>query len=220
MDIKEMLTHIDHTQLKAFASYDDIKKLCDEALVYNTASVCIPPAYVADVKRDYGDRLKICTVIGFPLGYMTTAVKLFETADAVKNGADEIDMVINVGRLKAGEDDYVAEEIKAVRAACRGLILKVIVETCYLNEDEKKRICRIVSDCGADYIKTSTGFGTAGATADDIRLFKANIDPGVKMKAAGGIRTLSALREFLELGCERVGASATADFAKEAASEN
>ena len=216
MEIKEMLKHIDHTQLKPFATYADIRKLCEEAIEFETASVCIPPAYVADVKRDYGDRLKICTVIGFPLGYMTTAVKLFETADAVKNGADEIDMVINIGRFKAGEDEYVAEEIKAVRAACRGLILKVIVETCYLDEDEKKRICRIVSDCGADYIKTSTGFGTAGATAEDIKLFKENIAPGVKMKAAGGIRKTEDLKCYIELGCDRIGASATADFAKEA----
>ena len=215
MDIKEMLTHIDHTQLKAFATYADIKKLCEEAIRYNTASVCIPPAYVADVKRDYGDKLKICTVIGFPLGYSTNVTKVFETADAVKNGADEIDMVINIGRFKNGEDEYVADEIKAVRAACRGLILKVIVETCYLDEEEKKRICRIVNESGADYIKTSTGFGTAGASVEDIKLFKENIAEGIKMKAAGGIRTTEALKSFIDLGCERVGASATSEFAKE-----
>ena len=214
MDIKEMLTHIDHTQLKAFATYEDIKKLCEEAIKFNTASVCIPPAYVADVKRDYGDKLKICTVIGFPLGYMTTAVKLFETADAVKNGADEIDMVINVGRLKAGEDDYVAEEIKAVRSACRGLILKVIVETCYLNEDEKKRICRIVSENGADYIKTSTGFAAGGATFEDVALLRRYCAPEVKIKAAGGISSLEDAEKFIKLGADRLGTSRIVKLAK------
>ncbi len=214
MEIKEMLKKIDHTQLKAYATYEDIRKLCEEAIRFETASVCIPPAYVADVKRAFGDKLKICTVIGFPLGYMTAAAKVFETEDAVKCGADEIDMVINIGRLKAGEYDYVGNEIKAVRAACAGKILKVIVETCYLSEDEKKRICRIVSESGADFIKTSTGFGTAGATREDVELFKENIAEGVKIKAAGGIRSVDALKEFIELGCERVGASATAEFAK------
>ena len=214
MDLQEMISRIDHTQLKAFATWEDIKELCEEAIRYNTASVCIPPCYVAQVHREYGDRLKVCTVIGFPLGYSTTVTKVFETTDAVKNGADEIDMVINIGRMKNGEKDAVLEEIRAVRAACRGQILKVIVETCYLSEDEKIELCRMVTEAGADYIKTSTGFGTAGATPEDIKLFKENIGEGVKIKAAGGIRTKEALQEFAELGCDRIGASATKNFAE------
>lgn len=215
MELKEMITHIDHTLLKAFADRDSIFELCDEAVMYNTASVCIPPAYIKDVKEKYGDKLKICTVIGFPLGYNTTAVKVFETEDAVKNGADEIDMVINIGMVKNGEFDKVSEEIHAIRNACRNSILKVIVETCYLTEEEKIKLCNIVTVNGADYIKTSTGFGSAGATVEDIDLFKANIGADVKMKAAGGIRTTSALKEFIEHGCDRVGASATKEFVKE-----
>ncbi len=215
MNLQEMISKIDHTQLKAFATWDDIRELCEEAIRYKTASVCIPPCYVAQVHKEYGDRLKVCTVIGFPLGYSTTVTKVFETTDAVKNGADEIDMVINIGRMKNGEKDAVLEEIRAIRAACKGHTLKVIVETCYLSEKEKIELCRMVTESGADYIKTSTGFGTAGATPEDVKLFKENIGEGVKIKAAGGIRTKEALREFVELGCDRVGASATKNFAEE-----
>ncbi len=213
MDIKEMVHHVDHTQLKAFATWKDMAALCEEALRFQTASVCIPPCYVKKVRENYPG-LCICTVIGFPLGYSTTAVKVAETADAVANGADEIDMVINIGEMKAGNKDSVAEEIRAVRRACEGKILKVIIETCYLEKEEKVELCKMVSEAGADFIKTSTGFGSAGATPEDIRLFKEHIAPGVKIKAAGGIRTKEALEEYMALGCERVGASATAEFLK------
>lgn len=214
MDIKEMITHIDHTQLKAFATIDNIFELCDEAIQYNTASVCIPPSYIKPVKEKYGDNLKICTVIGFPLGYSTTNVKVFETKDAINDGADEIDMVINVGDVKNKDYDKVLAEIMAIREACKDKILKVIIEACYLTDDEKIKLCQLVTEAKADYIKTSTGFGTGGATAEDIKLFKANIGSDVKMKAAGGIRTVQALTEFIDLGCDRVGASATKEFVK------
>lgn len=215
MEVKEMITHIDHTLLKAFADEKSIFELCEEAVEYNTASVCIPPSYIKAVKEKYGDKLIICTVIGFPLGYSTTATKVFETKDAVLNGADEIDMVINIGDVKNGNFNNVLDEIKAVREACYGKILKVIVETCYLTDDEKVKLCEIVTLAKADYIKTSTGFGTNGATIEDIDLFKANIGPDVKIKAAGGIRTVEALTEFINHGCDRVGASATKEFVKE-----
>lgn len=215
MELREMINHIDHTLLKAFADKDSIFALCDEAIAYNTASVCIPPSYIKPVKEKYGDKLKICTVIGFPLGYSTTATKVFETKDACAIGADEIDMVINVGDVKNGDFDLVLSEIKAVREACKDKILKVIVETCYLTDDEKIKLCNIVTEAKADYIKTSTGFGTAGATISDIDLFKANIGGEVKMKAAGGIRTVEDLKAYIEHGCDRVGASATKEFVKE-----
>lgn len=214
MELQDMIRKVDHTMLKAYATWEDIEKLCDEAIKYKTASVCVPPAYIAPIKEKYQDAIKICTVIGFPLGYSTTATKVFETEDAVKNGADEIDMVINVGALKNGDYDFVMKEIEAVRAACRNQILKVIIETCYLTDDEKIKMCEIVTAAGGDFIKTSTGFGTAGATKEDILLFKEHIGPKVKMKAAGGIRTKEALEEFAMLGCERIGASATAEFVK------
>lgn len=213
-EVWEAVHKVDHTMLKAYATWEDIRKLCEEAMEYQTASVCVPPSYIARIRETYGDRLKICTVIGFPLGYATTAVKVFETEDAVKNGADEIDMVINIGDVKNGSYDSVEQEIRAVRAACQGKILKVIIETCYLTEEEKIRLCRIVTKAGADYIKTSTGFGTAGAKEEDIILFKENIGKDVKIKAAGGIRTKESLMMFAELGCDRIGASATADFVK------
>lgn len=216
MNINEMINHIDHTLLKAFSDNEGIDALCKEAIEYKTASVCIPPSYVDYVKKNYGQELKICTVIGFPLGYSTTAVKVFETEDAIRNGADEIDMVINVGQVKNKDFDAVKAEIMAVRNACKDKILKVIVETCYLTDEEKIKLCNIVTEAKADYIKTSTGFGTNGATVDDIKLFKANIGSDVKMKAAGGIRTLQALTDFINLGCDRVGASATKEFIKEA----
>lgn len=214
-EIRGAVHKIDHTMLKAFASWEDITKLCGEALEYGTASVCVPPSYIARIREAYGDRLKICTVIGFPLGYATSEVKVFETQDAVKNGADEIDMVINIGDVKNGSYGRVEREISAVREACRGKVLKVIVETCYLTEEEKIRLCRIVTDAGADYIKTSTGFGTAGAKEEDIVLFREHIGRDVKIKAAGGIRTKESLMAFAELGCDRIGASATADFVKD-----
>lgn len=213
-EVWEAVHKIDHTMLKAYATWADIRKLCEEAIEYQTASVCVPPSYIARIRETYGDRLKICTVIGFPLGYATTAVKVFETEDAVKNGADEIDMVINIGDVKNGSYDSVEQEIRAVRVACQEKILKVIIETCYLTEEEKIRLCQVVTKAGADYIKTSTGFGTAGANEEDIILFKNNIGKEVKIKAAGGIRTKESLMAFAELGCARIGASATADFIK------
>lgn len=216
MNINEMINHVDHTLLKAYAKKEDIFALCDEAIELKTASVCIPPSFIAPVKEKYGDKLTICTVIGFPLGYCTKETKVFETQDAVLKGADEIDMVINVGLVKDKEYELVLDEIKAVREACEGKILKVIIETCYLDEEEKIKLCQLVTEAKADYIKTSTGFGTAGATIQDIKLFKANIGPEVKMKAAGGIRTYEAFKSFIDEGCDRVGASATREFIKSA----
>ena len=206
MDNAEILKHIDHTLLKAVSDERGILDICKEAVEHKTASVCIPPSYVKLAKEKYPS-LNVCTVIGFPLGYSTTAVKVFETEDAVKNGADEIDMVINIGDVKNGSFDKVTEEISAVRKAAEGKILKVIIETCYLTEEEKIRLCKCVTDGGADYIKTSTGFGTAGAQKEDIVLFKNNIGKDVKIKAAGGIRTKEAMEEFIELGCDRIGTS-------------
>lgn len=213
-EVRAAVHKIDHTLLKAYAAWEDIRKLCDEAVEYRTASVCVPPSYISRIRETYGSKLKICTVIGFPLGYTTTAVKVFETEDAVKNGADEIDMVINIGEVKNGNDDFVEQEIKAVRSVCQGKILKVIIETCYLTEEEKIRLCRIVTEAGADFIKTSTGFGTAGAKEEDIVLFQKHIGENVKIKAAGGIRTKESLMAFADLGCDRIGASATANFVK------
>lgn len=206
MDNAEILKHIDHTLLKAVSDEKGILDICKEAVEHKTASVCIPPSYVKLAKEKFPS-LNVCTVIGFPLGYSTTAVKVFETEDAVKNGADEIDMVINIGDVKNGSFDKVTEEISAVRKASEGKILKVIIETCYLTEEEKIRLCKCVTDGGADYIKTSTGFGTAGAQKEDIVLFKNNIGKDVKIKAAGGIRTKEAMEEFIELGCDRIGTS-------------
>jgi deoxyribose-phosphate aldolase len=205
---KEAYAHIDHTLLKAFASWEDISRLCDEALRFGAASACVPPCYVKRVSDAYGDRLNICTVIGFPLGYSVTAAKLAEAERAVTDGASEIDMVVNVSDVKNGDYASVLEEIKLVRAATKGRVLKVIVETCYLTEGEKIRLCEIVTEAGADYIKTSTGFGTAGAVPSDVELFKAHIGPDVKIKASGGVRTVEALERFIALGCDRVGASA------------
>lgn len=210
MEIKKILAAVDHTLLQPDATWEQIRRLCDDAMYYHTASVCIPPSFVRQAKEYVGDRMAICTVIGFPCGYNTTAVKVLETEDAVRNGADEIDMVINIGDLKSGQEEKVLEEIKAVRAACSGKVLKVIIETCLLTEEEKITMCRLVTEAGADYIKTSTGFGTAGATMEDVLLMKANIGPDVKIKAAGGIRTKEAMEQFLEAGCDRIGCSSTA----------
>ncbi len=207
MEARDILKRIDHTCLKAFCTWEDIAKLCEEAIKYETASVCIPPCYVARVKEVYGDELKICTVIGFPLGYQTTAVKLAETRDALDNGADEIDMVINITDVKNGDMAKVEREITDLKHECGNNILKVIVETCYLTEDEKKALCQAVTNAGADYIKTSTGFGTGGATKADVLLFKYHIGDAVKIKAAGGINTREDMETLIDAGADRLGSS-------------
>lgn len=207
MDIKKILSMCDHTLLAQGATWDEIKAICDDGMKYGTASVCIPASYVKQAKEYVGDRLTICTVIGFPNGYSTTAVKCFETADAVKNGADEIDMVINIGWLKDKKYGELLDEIKAVKEACSGKLLKVIIETCLLTDEEKIKMCEIVSDSGADFIKTSTGFSTAGATREDVALFAAHIAPHVKIKAAGGISSIKDAEDFIALGASRLGTS-------------
>ncbi|MBO7274220.1 MAG: deoxyribose-phosphate aldolase [Clostridia bacterium] len=207
MNITEILARCDHTLLLQTATWDEIRAICDDGMKYQTASVCIPPCYVKQAKEYVGDRLAICTVIGFPNGDSTTAVKCFETAEALREGADEIDMVIHVGDLKAGNDDKILEEIRAIKAVCGDKILKVIIETCLLNEDEKLRMCRIVTESGADYIKTSTGFSTAGATREDVALMRANVGAHVKVKAAGGIASLQDAEDFINLGADRLGTS-------------
>lgn len=206
MDRKEIYTHIDHTLLKAVSSWDEIKDICDTAIKYHTVSVCIPPSFVKRVHEAYPE-LNICTVIGFPLGYNSTETKVFETKDAISSGANEIDMVINLGYVKDGQFDKVTEEIRKLKEVCGNHILKVIIETCYLTEDEKIALCKCVSDAKADYIKTSTGFGTAGAKLEDIELFKKYIDPSVKIKAAGGIKTKEDIDNFLNAGADRLGSS-------------
>lgn len=207
MKANEVLSYVDHTLLTQTATWEEIKGICDDAIKYGTASACIPPSYVAQAKEYVGDRLAICTVIGFPNGYMTTAVKEFETKDALANGADEIDMVINIGWLKDKKYDLLEKEIRTLKVACGEKILKVIIETCLLTDDEKIKMCEIVTAAGADYIKTSTGFSKAGATFDDIALFAAHIGPDVKMKAAGGISSMADAEKFLELGAKRLGTS-------------
>ena len=204
---REILRHIDHTLLNAAASWEEIQRLCEEAVAYGTASVCIPPCYIERVREAYGDRLNICTVIGFPLGYSTRESKVFEAKDAVEKGAQEVDMVINITDLKNGDIQKVTAEIRAVKEAVGDAVLKVIIETCYLTEQEKTAMCRAVTSAGADYIKTSTGFGTKGADIEDIRLFKKYIGENVKIKAAGGIRTREALEAFLSEGCDRIETS-------------
>ena len=207
MTEKEIMRHVDHTQLKAFATWEDIKKLCDEAVEYQTASVCIPPCYIQRVKEAYGEQINICTVVGFPLGYSVTEAKIAETKNALEDGASEIDMVINISDVKNGDYAAVEKEIAALKEVVGDKILKVIIETCYLTEEEKIAMCKAVTAAGADYIKTSTGFGTAGATISDIRLFKENIGEHVKMKAAGGVKTVEDLEAFLQEGCDRIGTS-------------
>ena len=207
MNTEEMLKHVDHTLLLQGATWAEIKKICEDAVKYHTASVCIPASYVKQAKEYMGDRMNICTVIGFPNGYSTTAVKVFEAKDAIANGAVEIDMVINIGWLKDGRYDDILTEIKALKAACGTLILKVIIETCLLTDEEKIKMCEIVTQSGADYIKTSTGFSTAGATFDDVRLFAEHVGKNVKIKAAGGIATLDDAEKFLALGADRLGTS-------------
>ena len=207
MDVKNILAHCDHTLLKQESTWAQIKEVCDDGLKYGCASVCIPASFVKQAADYVGNELKICTVIGFPNGYSTTAVKVFETEDAIRNGADEIDMVINIGWVKDQRWDEVLAEIKAIKASCQGRIHKVIVETCLLTEAEKIKLCELVTESGADYIKTSTGFSTGGATREDVALFKAHIGPGVKIKAAGGISSLQDAEDFMALGADRLGTS-------------
>ena len=207
MDKKKILQHLDHTLLKQDATWEQIKTLCDEGMQYHVASVCIPPCYVKEARDYVADRLKICTVIGFPNGYNTTAVKEFETRDAIENGADEIDMVINIGWVKDGRYDLVEEEIRCLKAACGDKILKVIIETCLLTDTEKIRMCEVVTAAKADFIKTSTGFSKAGATFDDIALFASHVGENVQIKAAGGISSFADADEFVKLGADRLGTS-------------
>lgn len=207
MNTTEILKMVDHTLLAQGATWEEIKQICDDAMKYQTASVCIPPSYVAQVKEYVQEEMAVCTVIGFPNGYMTTAAKEFETKDALQNGADEIDMVINIGWLKDKRYDLLEKEIRILKKACGDKILKVIIETCLLTEEEKIKMCEIVTKAGADYIKTSTGFSKAGATFDDLALFAKHIGPEVKMKAAGGISSMEDAEKFLELGAGRLGTS-------------
>lgn len=206
MEKEKIFSYIDHTRLSPVSTWEEIKALCTEAVKYKTASVCIPPCYIEAVKESFPE-LKICTVIGFPLGYMTTEAKAYEASDAVVKGADEIDMVVNLCHVKNGQFFEVTNEIKEIKASCRGKLLKVIIETCYLTEEEKIKLCKCVTEAGADYIKTSTGFGTGGATPEDIKLFKENIGENVKMKAAGGVKSKEDLEMYIELGCSRIGTS-------------
>jgi len=208
MNAMEILTHVDHTLLKPESTWDQVKALCDEAMEYHCASVCIPPAFVKRAVDYVQGNLKVCTVIGFPNGYHTTAAKIFETKDAVENGASEIDMVINIGLVKDRDWKALGEEIAGVKAACLGRPLKVIIETCLLTDLEKQRLCQIVAKEEADYLKTSTGFSTGGATREDVALLRANLPETVKVKASGGVRTLEDAQAYLELGAERLGASA------------
>lgn len=207
MNVKEMVKHVDHTLLLQPSTWDEIRQICDDAVKYETASVCIPPSYVRQAAEYMQGKVPVCTVIGFPNGYMTTAVKEFETKDAIANGAAEIDMVINIGWLKDKKYDLLEEEIRVLKAACGDKILKVIIETCLLTDEEKIKMCEIVTKAGADYIKTSTGFSTAGATFDDVKLFAEHVGKNVKIKAAGGISSLKDAEKFLELGADRLGTS-------------
>ncbi len=207
MTQKDILAKVDHTLLAQTATWEEIRQICDDGMRYETASVCIPPSYVEQAKNYVGDRLKICTVIGFPNGYNTTAVKEFETKDALEKGADEIDMVINLGWVKDGRFDLVEKEIRTLKDACGGNVLKVIIETCLLTEEEKVKMCEVVTNSGADFIKTSTGFSTSGATFADVALFKEHVGPQVKIKAAGGISSFADAEKFVELGADRLGTS-------------
>ena len=207
MDHAKLLNKVDHTLLAQGATWEEIRQICDDAIRFKTASVCIPPSYVKQAKGYVGDRMKICTVIGFPNGYNTTAVKEFETRDAIANGADEIDMVINIGWVKDGRYDLVEEEIRCIKAACGDKILKVIIETCLLTKEEKIKMCEIVTKAGAEFIKTSTGFSTAGATFEDVKLMHDYVGEGVKVKAAGGISSFDDAEKFMSLGADRLGTS-------------
>ncbi len=215
MNIRSILATVDHTLLSTTATWEDIKAICDDGIQYQTASICIPPCYVKAATQYVEGKIPVCTVIGFPNGYSSTAVKIYETADAIQNGADEIDMVIPVGKLKNREYDEILQEIKEIRKACQGRILKVIVEACLLSQQEKIKICEIVSLSRADFIKTSTGFSTGGATREDISLFVKEVQPHVKVKAAGGISTLADAEDFLSLGASRLGTSRIVKIVKE-----
>ncbi len=217
MNREKILAAVDHTLLHPESTWAQIQELCDDAVKYGTASVCIPPSFVKQAKEYVGGRMRICTVIGFPNGYNTEAVKVFETKTAVEEGADEIDMVINIGDLKDRNEEKILHEIKAVKEACAGNILKVIIETCLLTEEEKRIMCRLVTEAKADYIKTSTGFSTAGATFDDIKLFAACVGDGIRIKAAGGISSLEDAEHFMELGADRLGTSRVVKIIKEEA---
>ena len=214
MELSRILSKCDHTLLAQTATWEQIKGICDDGMRYHTASVCIPASFVKQAKAYVGDRLAVCTVIGFPNGYDTTAAKCFMASDAVENGADEVDMVINIGWVKEGKYDDVLAEIKAIKAACHGKLLKVIIETCLLTDEEKIEMCRVVTASGADYIKTSTGFSTAGATFADVKLFAENVGENVKIKAAGGISSLADAEEFIRLGASRLGTSRIVKLAK------
>ena len=214
MELKDILARCDHTLLAQTATWADIKAICDDGMKYQTASVCIPASFVRQAKEYVGDKLAICTVIGFPNGYATMASKCFMACDAVANGADEVDMVINIGWAKEGKWDAITEEIRQIKAHCQGKILKVIIETCLLTDEEKIALCKCVTDAGADYIKTSTGFSTGGATFDDIKLFAENVAPHVKIKAAGGISSLEDAEKFIALGADRLGTSRVVKIAK------
>ena len=207
MENSELFSYIDHTQLKAFATWEDIRKLCDEAVRYGTASVCVPPCYIKRIHEAYGDKINICTVVGFPLGYSVTEAKAAEVKKALEDGANEIDMVVNISDVKNGNYPAVEAEIRALKEAAGSKILKVIIETCYLTEEEKIAMCHAVTNAGADFIKTSTGFGTGGATMADIKLFKQHIGTEVKIKAAGGVKTIRDLEDFIAEGCTRIGTS-------------
>ena len=214
MNIEEILGKCDHTLLGQTATWEQIRAICDDGMKYHCASVCIPASYVKQAKEYVGDKLPICTVIGFPNGYSTTAAKCFEASDAVDNGADEVDMVINIGWVKDGKYDLVLDEIKKIKAACKGKLLKVIIETCLLTDEEKIEMCRVVTESGAEYIKTSTGFSTAGATFHDVELFAKHVGEGVKIKAAGGISSLEDAQHFIDLGASRLGTSRVVKIVK------
>lgn len=214
MTAQEMLSYIDHTLLKPFAKWEDIQKLCDEAIAYKTASVCIPPAYIKRIHDKYGDKLNICTVVGFPLGYSATESKLAEVKQALQDGVNEVDMVVNISDVKNGDYDKVEQEISCLKKAVNDKVLKVIIETCFLTEEEKIAMCKAVTNAGADYIKTSTGFGTGGATIEDVELFKKHIGEHVKIKAAGGVKTIEDLEQFIKAGCSRIGTSSAVALLK------
>lgn len=219
MEFNEILGKVDHTLLAQTSTWEQIKEICDDAVKYKVASACIPPSFVKRAKEHVGENLAICTVIGFPNGYMTTAVKVFETEDAIKNGADEIDMVINIGDLKDKKYDEIVHEIAEIKKACKDKVLKVIIETCLLTDDEKIKMCELVTKAGADFIKTSTGFSTSGATKEDIILFKKYVGSDVKIKAAGGIGSLEDAKDFIELGADRLGTSKVVKLIKNEAVE-
>lgn len=215
MELEKILSKVDHTLLKQESTWEQIREICDDGIKYGTASVCIPPSFVKAAKEYVGEKLKICTVIGFPNGYNTTSVKCFETEDAVQNGADEIDMVINIGWVKEKKWEELLNEIKAVKNSCQGRLLKVIIETCLLTEEEKVKMCEIVSESGAEYIKTSTGFSTGGATREDVALFAEHVKPGAQIKAAGGISSMKDAEDFIALGANRLGTSRIVKIVKE-----